>query len=587
MKKLIVIFMAFLLTFLSGCTGGEKAQKLANVTEDGKYFYYSIVRPKGCAAQIENSAKNMRTLLRKAYKTTVIVSYGEEEDFEGNLEILIGNTGRAESEQALNRIKENRDNNQFDFIIKVIGDKICITALKDEMIAKAVEYFTEKFCKNPSDWEKLNTNTEFIYEAPFEGHPHALGGVEIKNFTIVTVRDMEYIYGRNLEEITDYFSNSQGYVLNQCDERSKETQHEILVGDLNREASKKVTVRDNNWIIKMVDGKLVIKGGNSLALSDAIDNFFNLIKKSEKEGSYIDLASDYELKGEYAPSDDKFQLVWNDEFNSNKLNTHWWVDYSSQDPYGTTTGSSLGGECVKKAVENTKMTGDGCLTIFSTRNGKDFTSGSVSTWDTLQLKYGIIEFRMKLPIEPGCGALWFNSSKLGYGCMTEYDLLENFGSAKTFASNLHRWWLQNGSTGHTSLDIPEYSKLKRYTFKDPVDDSADLSTDFHIYTMEWDEHIVNFAVDGKTFFSYSIDENDNPDSRKIPAYMLMSCSMGAANYGQAATADCPEYVEMKVDYVRVYQRADTGAELLTRDKGNIPNYTEREIEYYVGGKRIS
>jgi hypothetical protein len=44
---------------------------------------------------------------------------------------------------------------------------------------------------------------------------------------------------------------------------------------------------------------------------------------------------------------------------------------------------------------------------------------------------------------------------------------------------------------------------------------------------------------------------------------------------------------MKVDYVRVYQRADTGAELLTRDKGNIPNYTDRAIEYYVGGKKVS
>ena len=585
MKKVLILFMAVLLTFLTGC--GEKAQKLAAVTEDGKYFYYSIVRQKGCADEIEKGAKNIRTVLRKTYKANVNVSYGEEEDFEGNLEILIGNTGRAESEQALNRIKENRDNNQFDFIIKVIGDKICITALKDEMIAKAAEYFAENYCKTVTDWEKLSSNTEIIYEAPFKSYPHALGGVEIKDFTIVTVRDMEYIYGRKVGDIIEYISNSQGYVLTQQDERSKETQNEILIGNLQRKASQKVSVEGDNWIIKMVDGKLVIKGGSSLALSEALENFLNLIKEKEEEGSHIDLKSDFELKGSYTPSDSNFKLVWNDEFNTDKLNTHWWVDYSSQDPYGTTGGSSLGGECVEKAVENTKMTGDGCLTVFSTRNGKNFTSASVSTWDTLQLKYGIIEFRAKLPAEPGCAGLWFNSSKLGYGCMTEYDLLENFGSAKSFAANLHRWWLQNGSTGHTSLDIPEYSKLKKYNFKDPIDDNADLSTDFHIYTMEWDEHIVNFAVDGKTFFSYSIDENDNPDSRKIPAYMIMSCSMGSANYGVAATADSPEYVEMKVDYVRVYQRDDIGSELLTRDKGNIPNYTDREIEYYVGGKKVS
>ncbi len=585
MKKVLIFFMVALITVLTGC--GENVQSLASVTDDGKHFYYSVVRPKGCADEIEKNAKNIRTLLRKAHKTNVTVSYGEDEDFEGNLEILIGNTGRTESRQALERIKENRENHQFDFIIKTIGDKICITAVKDEMIAKAVEYFAETYCTNETDWKKLNSKTEIIYEAPFKDYPHSLGGTQLKDFTVVTVRDMEYIYGRNLEEIITYLSESQGYVLTQQDERAETTEHEILVGNLEREASKEVMVDGNNWIIKMVDGKLVIKGGSSLALSAALENFLRLIKEKESEDSYIDLPSDYELSGSYTPAENVFQLIWSDEFNSNKINNHWWVDYSSQDPYGTTSGSTLGGECVEKAVENAKMTGDGCLTIFSTRNGKNFTSGSVSTWDTLQLKYGIIEFRMKLPKEPGCAGLWFNSSKLGYGCMTEYDLLENFGSAKSFAANLHRWWLQNGSTGHTSLDIPEYSKLKRYTFKDPIDDSADLSTDFHIYTMEWDEHVVNFAVDGKTFFSYSIDENDNPDSRKIPAYMIMSCSMGSANYGVAATADSPEYVEMKVDYVRVYQRADIGSELLTRDKGNIPNYTDREIEYYVGGKKVS
>ncbi len=585
MKKALTILTVFLLAVLTGC--GGSVQRLASVTEDGKYFYWSIVREKGCADSVEKAAKSIRSALRKTYKTSVTVSYGEEEDYEGNLEILIGNTGREESEQALERIKANRENHQFDFIIASIGDKICINALKDEMVAKAAEYFAETYCGSEEAWERLNTGTEIIYEAPFESHPHAIGGAELRNFTVVTVRDMEYIYGRRVDDIVDYLSESQGYTLPQQDERAAETKYEILIGDLQRSASQAVKAEGDNWIIKAVDSKLVIKGGSSLATADALESFLALIKEKENEGSYLDLKPDFELKGSYAATDSSFKLVWNDEFNADRLDTHWWVDYTPQDPYGRTEGSSLGGECVQKSVENTKLTGDGCLTVFATRNGKNFTSGSLCTWDTLQLKYGIIEFRAKLPQEPGCSALWFNSSKLGYGCMTEYDLLENFGSAKSFAANIHRWWLQNGSTGHTSLDIPEYTKLKKYSFTDTIDKNADLSTDFHIYSMEWDEHNVSFAVDGKTFFSYSLDETDNPDARKIPAYMLMSCKMGSANYGVAATADSPEYVELKVDYVRVYQRADIGSELLTRDKGNIPNYTDRKIEYYVGGKKVS
>lgn len=587
MKKKLALFIALLMTVLAGCGTSRSAAKLVAVSENGKSFNYSVVRPKGCDENIEAAAKEIRSKLRKTYGVSVTVSYGDDEDYDGNYEILVGNTGRAESEEALKRLKENRDNCQFDFIIKNVGEKICITALRDEMIAKAAEYFAETYCADKSGWEKLNSQTELIYEAPFKARPHKIGGIELKDFTVVTVKDMEYIYGRELESIVNYLSGSQGYELQVTDERSPEVKNEILIGNLERTASRAVTPENGGWIIKMIDGKLVIKGADSLCLADALSTFFKMIKEKEKSDSNIELPADYELKGVLEQSANKYSLVWNDEFDQKALNNHWWVDYSSQYKYGSTSNSCLGGTVTQKAAENTKMTGDGCLTIFATRNGKDFTDGSVSTWDTLQLRYGLIEFRAKLPVEPGCGTLWFNGSKIGYACMTEYDLLENFGSAKSFASNLHRWWVQSSGTGHTSLDIPEYSKLKRYNFKDSIDPKADLSTDFHIYTMEWDESKVSFAVDGKVYFSYSLDSTENPDSRRLPVYMVMSCGMGSADYGVAATESSPEYVEMKVDYVRIYQRSDNGSQLLTRDKDNIPNYNNRDMSRYVGGKKVS
>ena len=457
MRKACALLMSAFLIVLTGCGKNTAKQSLIAVNENGKSFNYSVVRPKGCADDIEKAAKDIRSRLRKAYGVSVAVSYGEEKDYDGNYEILVGNTGRAESEEALKRLEENRDNCQFDFIIKNIGEKICITALRDEMIAKAAEYFAETYCGNKSDWEKLNSETEIIYEAPFKEYPHKIGGEELKNFTVVTVRDMEYIYGRELESMADYLSGSQGYELKIVDERSPEVKNEILIGNIGRSENSSITPENDGWIIKAVNGKLVIKGSDSICLADAISEFLTQIKEKEKDGSYIDFPADYELKGKKKQAENRYSLVWNDEFDQKSLNNHWWVDYSSQNKYGDTSNSCLGGTLTQKAAENTKMTGDGCLTIFGTRNGKDFTEGSVSTWDTLQLKYGLIEFRAKLPVEPGCGTLWFNGSKLGYACMTEYDLLENFGSAKSFASNLHRWWVQSSGTGHTSLDIPEYS----------------------------------------------------------------------------------------------------------------------------------
>ena len=192
MRKACALLMSAFLIVLTGCGKNTAKQSLIAVNENGKSFNYSVVRPKGCADDIEKAAKDIRSRLRKAYGVSVAVSYGEEKDYDGNYEILVGNTGRAESEEALKRLEENRDNCQFDFIIKNIGEKICITALRDEMIAKAAEYFAETYCGNKSDWEKLNSETEIIYEAPFKEYPHKIGGEELKNFTVVTVRDMEF-----------------------------------------------------------------------------------------------------------------------------------------------------------------------------------------------------------------------------------------------------------------------------------------------------------------------------------------------------------------------------------------------------------
>ena len=365
MKKLTALFTALLMTLLVGCGEGGKAAKLVAVEEDAKSFNYSVVRPKGCSEDIEAAAKEIRSKLRKTYGVSVTVSYGEEKDYDGNYEILIGNTGRAESEEALKRLKENRENCQFDFIIKTVGEKLCITALRDEMTARAAEYFAETYCADKSGWEKLNSQTELIYEAPFKAHPHKIGGTELRNFTVVTVRDMEYIYGREIENTVNYLSGSQGYELAVTDERSPEVKNEILIGELDRAASKKVSAESGGWIIKATDSKLVIKGADSLCLADAVSHFLQMLKEKENADSYIELPADYELKGK-PESSGGYSLVWNDEFDQKSLNNHWWVDYSSQNTYGATSNSCLGGTVTQKAAENTKMTGDGCLTIFST-----------------------------------------------------------------------------------------------------------------------------------------------------------------------------------------------------------------------------
>lgn len=580
--KITAVLLALILCFsLIGCSGGEtggtSGRKLAEVSsENDKYFAYRVIRTREVSDEINDLAKEMRKTLKASFDLIVQMSYDTTiEDYDGNYEILIGNTNRIETEKAKEILEKNRPNHFLDFIIKVEGEKICIYSQNEAMLQKAVEYFIKNYCSSKEAWSKLSSETEIIYEAPLKYDNHTIAGVSLKDFTIVTPRDMEYIYGKEIEALVDYIVSYQGYTLPVTDQRAEASANEILIGDLDREESLSVSVTGENYILKTVNGKLVIKGGNSLALGAGVARLLALIKEKENNEEALILPDDYELTESFSPAADGYSYVWGDEFNGKTLNHDWWVDYNNQAStmYGAKSSSILGGEVTQLATQNTEMSGDGCVTVFATRDGENFYSGQITTYDTMLYKYGILEIRAKLPEEPGCAAFWLNGAGLGYGCMTEYDILENFGSATSFAANIHKW---ADNSYHTSLDGGDYKNAKQFKFEDAVNSDETLSDDFHVYTMFWDDRAIKFAFDGKVFFEYDIDNIDAVDCHRFADYLIMTCRYGAANYGKAATNESPERVELKVDYVRLYQRSDIPSQLQTPENMDKYNYNGRE-----------
>lgn len=579
-KKLLCVVTAISMLLTVGCSNSKKTANVNALPSvlDGN-FAYTIVRATDADEQVTDSVKELRAKIKKVFKSKPKIAIDTvEAEADDKYEIVIGNTNRKATETAKKRLSDNRENYGYDFIIKVCDKKIAIYSNNTTMLCKAIEYFIDTYCADEKSWGKLNSDTEDLYEAPIEEYEHKLGKNRLKDYTLVTVRDMEYIYGKNVYAINDYFMEKTGMALNKTDDRYDPVNLEIQIGDVNRPESKTISVAGNNWIIKMVGEKLVIKGGNGLALSEAVEKLYNLITEAEKQKKALELPENYELSGMY---DEKngYKLVWGDEFNQRALDPYWWVEYA-QNRYGDNTKSSLGGKVFKNSTSNVKMTGDGCATLFCNRVGNDFYISSMSTYDTMLMRYGVIEIRAKFPVSPAYCGYWLNGATLGSGCMTEYDIIENFGKTNTFASNLHRWWdlkSKAGESGHTSLDVKEFTDLKRFTFKD--DFETGLDQNFHTYTMDWDSERINFAVDGKVYFSYDLDEYDNPDSRMLPVYLILSCGMGTSDYGIAATENDINYAEFKVDYVRLYQRSDNDSQLFTRKDNNIPNWTNREIKY--------
>lgn len=591
-KRVLSVFLAAALTVISaGCKKSKNnsasvGAALAQVSEQTGKFSYTVIRGKNAATEVSEAAKALRTALKKTFDANVTLTFDETvEDYDGNTEILIGSTNREESDKALEVLKNNRVNYYRDFIIKVIDDKLCINAANDSVLISAVEYFTENYCKDKEKWGTLSTKSEIIYEAPFNALDHKIMGNSLSAYKLVVPADMSYVYGMRLDELNDYLFESQGFQLSVDDERETPAEYEIVLADAERDGLPEVTLDKNGWIIKAAGKKLIIKGENDLATGAAVQKLLSLIKEADGSGKPLELAENFELGGSYtAENAEDYKLVWSDEFNGSQINHHWWVDYNSQYPYGKQSSSVLGGTITNMAAANVKSNGDGTASVYAEQKGKDIKSGAISTWDTMQYRYGVLEIRARLPIAPWCASLWLNASKLGYGAMTEFDLLENFGYNTSFASNIHLW----SDMWHKSLDTTEYKAKKKYTLSEHNKFDKNLTDEFHIYTMEWTDRIVNFAVDGRVYFSYSLDDDIYADARRLPSYLVLSCGGGSGNYGVAFTEEKDEYAELVLDYVRIYQRSDIDSLLLTRDDpGGIPNYDGRKMKHVVSGKEVS
>ena len=128
-----------------------------------------------------------------------------------------------------------------------------------------------------------------------------------------------------------------------------------------------------------------------------------------------------------------------------------------------------------------------------------------------------------------------------------------------FDANVHRYWSNisaatNKSTSyHIGTDGSVLDKLREYKQEEQ------LSERFHIYTFTWTPDELSFAVDGKIFWTY--DAFNDPlglgdDFLDLPMdSILMSCGLSAdGSYGFKWQEGDPTYVELLVDYIRLYQK---------------------------------
>jgi beta-glucanase (GH16 family) len=200
-----------------------------------------------------------------------------------------------------------------------------------------------------------------------------------------------------------------------------------------------------------------------------------------------------------------------------------------------------------------------------------FTSGKIDSANKLQVKYGMIEFRMSTP-QVGTG-LWPAGWMLGTSLATwpskgELDIMEMGHSAAGMAnaglagSDINSYTASNAifyATAACSTGNASCAASTAWQTKNAYVASTPLTNRFVKYRMYWTDSQIRFTVIDNNvehdMYANPIPITAESSEFQAPFYFLFNLAVGgaftdAANPGQV-TAPLPG--TMYIDYIRVYQ----------------------------------
>jgi beta-glucanase (GH16 family) len=242
-----------------------------------------------------------------------------------------------------------------------------------------------------------------------------------------------------------------------------------------------------------------------------------------------------------------YKLVWSDEFNDTTLDlSKWSYETGNNSGWGNSESEYYTSRASNCNVKN------GLLNITAVKEsyyGYNYTSARIKTQGKFSVKYGKIEARMKLPYGNGIWpAFWMlgdNISTAGWPQCGENDIMEMIGGTGT------------GNTGSKLSDATIYGTVHWYTNQHASAggnyslSSGKFADDFHVIGVVWTPKLIQFYVDGTTY--YTIDISSSALSAfQNKFFIILNLAVGGQwpGYPNSSTVFPQSY---QVDYVRVYQ----------------------------------
>ncbi len=244
-------------------------------------------------------------------------------------------------------------------------------------------------------------------------------------------------------------------------------------------------------------------------------------------------------------ANNQYKLVWSDEFDGTELDKNNWNYDTGNWGWGNNELQNYTDSEDNVKVEN------GCLvlTARAEKNGDKttYTSGRVNSSGKAYFKYGKLEARIKLPDDKGLWpAFWMlgQFEPKGWPYCGEIDILETWNFAHFVQGTLHY--------------EDELYKPKEDTYL-ATRTSMTNKTQWHTYGIEWTPTTIEWTLDDEVFKTENITASTMSEIRK-EFYFVINCAVGG-NLARMAPIESFQSAEVKVDYVRVYQKKWNGPTL--------------------------
>lgn len=245
--------------------------------------------------------------------------------------------------------------------------------------------------------------------------------------------------------------------------------------------------------------------------------------------------------------DDKWKLVWSDEFDGETLDYSKWE--AEVNAFG---GGNQELQLYTDRKENLRV--EAGHLVLEARKDKPDISGTVRDYSSARIrskhrgdwKYGRFEVRARLPGGKGVWpAIWMLPTDEVYGKWAssgEIDIMEFKGQEPNIVHGTLHFGKQWPGNQYQSGQM----KLKTGNFTD----------DFHVFAIEWEEGVIRWYVDGEI---YQTQKEWTSVGGPYPApfnqrfHLLLNLAIGGNFLGNPdGTTPFPR--QYLIDYVRVYQR---------------------------------